>query len=53
MNRRLALLLSLLAAALIGFGLGWWLRDPSDEPLERRAQRAAEQLRDTFRSLTH
>ncbi len=53
MNRDRALFfLSLIVAALLGFGIGWWLRDHADAPVEERARQAAEHVRDAFRSLT-
>ena len=53
MRRERALfVLSLVLAALLGVGLGWWLRDRSDEPLEQRAHQAAEHVRAAVRSLT-
>lgn len=48
----LVFLLSLLVAALLGFGAGWWLRDWSDDSVEHRAHEAAEHMRDAVRSLT-
>ncbi len=50
---RLVFILTLLLAALLGFGIGWWLRDGAEEPLEQRAHHAAQHVRDAFRSLTH
>ncbi len=49
---RLAFYISLLLAAILGFGLGWWLRDRRPDTVEERAHRAVEQVRDSFRSLT-
>ncbi len=49
---RAVFLLSLIVAALLGFGIGWWLRDRSAESLEQRAHHAAQHVRDAFRSLT-
>ncbi len=48
----LMLLVALLLAAAVGFGAGWWARDRTFDTPERRAQRAAEHLRDAFRDLT-
>ncbi len=49
---RLVFLLSLVIAVLLGLGLGWWLRDRSDETLEHRARMAAHRMEDAVRSLT-
>jgi hypothetical protein len=49
---RLVLLLSLVIAALLGFGVGWWFRDASDDSVEHRAHEAAQHVRDAFRALT-
>ena len=47
---RSAFILSLAVALLLGLALGLWLR--SDDSVEGRAHRAAEQMRKTIRSLT-
>jgi hypothetical protein len=50
---RVIFFLCLVAAALLGIGLGWWLRDASDEDsVEHRAHQAAEHMREAVRSLT-
>ncbi len=49
---RAVLLLSLVIAAIIGFGLGWWLRDSSTDSVESRAHHAAQHMREAIRSLT-
>ncbi len=49
---RAIFILSLIVAALLGFGIGWWLRDRSEDSLEHRARDAAQHVRDAFRSLT-
>ena len=49
---RLVFLVSLLIAALLGIGLGWWIRDRSDDSMEHRAHQAVEKVRGAFRSLT-
>ena len=49
---RLALLLSLLAAALFGLAAGWALGVRLEDSIEQRAHRAIERMRETFRSLT-
>ncbi len=49
---RAVLLLFLVVAALVGFGLGWWVRDRTDDSVEHRAHEAAEHMRDAVRSLT-
>ena len=49
---RLALLLSLLAAALFGLAAGWALGVRLEDPIEQRAHRAVERVRETFRSFT-
>ena len=51
-RQRTVFLLSLVLAAVLGFGIGWWLRDHAEEPLESRARHAAQHVRDAFRSLT-
>jgi cytochrome bd-type quinol oxidase subunit 2 len=54
MNRdRLIFIVSLVVAALLGLGIGWWLRGHPDDSTEHRARAAAQHLRDAFRSLTH
>jgi hypothetical protein len=49
---RLVFLLSLVLAALLGLGVGWWLRDRSDDSLEHRARTAVHHVQDAFRTLT-
>jgi len=51
-RQRAVFLLSLMVAALLGFGVGWWLRDRTDDSVESRAHRAAQHMRDAFHSLT-
>ncbi len=51
-RERAVLVLFLVVAAIVGFGLGWWLRDRSDDSVERRIQQAAEHIRQAGRSLT-
>ncbi len=49
---RAVFLLSLILAALVGFGIGWMLRDRSEASLEARARTSVQHVRDAFRSLT-
>ncbi len=49
---RLVFLVSLIIAALLGFGIGWLVRDYSEDSVERRAHEAARHVREAFRSLT-
>ncbi len=49
---RAVFVLSLVIAAIVGLGLGWWLRGATDESVESRAHRAAQHMREAFRSLT-
>jgi hypothetical protein len=46
------LALSVLLAAAAGFAAGWWWRDRSDHSMERRAEEAAEHMKDAVRALT-
>ncbi len=53
MNRqRLVFVVSLVVAALLGFGLGWWFRESTDDSVEHRAHQAVQHVRDAFHSLT-
>ncbi len=49
---RAVFVLSLVIAAILGLGLGWWLRGSTDESVESRAHKAAEHMREAVRSLT-
>jgi hypothetical protein len=51
-RQRVVFVLSLVIAALLGFGLGWWFGDHSENSLERRAHEAVRHVRDAYRSLT-
>lgn len=44
--------LLVLVAAAAGFAAGWWWRDRSDRSIERRAEKAAEHMKDAVRALT-
>ncbi len=48
----LAYLLSLVVAALLGFGAGYWFRDSTDDSVEHRAHEAARHMQEAVRSLT-
>jgi hypothetical protein len=49
---RSRLLLALIVAALLGFGAGWCLGTPSEDPLVSRAHAALHKVRNAFHSLT-
>lgn len=44
--------LLVLVAATAGFAAGWWWRGRSDHSIERRAEEAAEHMKDAVKALT-